>query len=98
MNVRMYIKATAAGTAGNKILVGGLPANIADHNNLLPLVVGIGAVLDSGTTIYQTAACAYDATTIQFFRDGEADFLGLAPAMTLANNDEISMTLTYEVA
>lgn len=96
--VRALLSVTSAGSSGQKILVKDMPVSIANHSTTGIYVLGVGGVLDSGATIYAPAVCAHDATTVSFFADGAADFLGVSPAWALANNDTISFTITYKAA
>lgn len=95
INVTGKLVVTGAGTAANQVLVG-LPVAAADTNG----VVGVAAILDSNVpTRYVLTALGSSTTTVFFVHDtGGTNAFGIGPAVTLAVNDEILYSITYEAA
>lgn len=85
-----------SGTAGNVILLGGLPVNMknADGNGNK----GVYNLLDSGTAFYGGSAVSATTSSVKFIDSGQADYIGAAPSFGLTTNDILSATLTYEAA
>lgn len=80
--------ATAAGTAGNAVVVSS-PLTLADLND------GGGSfnMLDAGTTIYAGYTESINTTQFQLSVSGNFGYLGLAPVYTIAANDVLKLTI-----
>jgi len=92
--VQAKLVATSAGTAGQGVIVG-LPIAARTNNATLS---GIFSFYDASTNIFYPCAAQLDTTTTisAFFNSGFA--FGTAPAITVANTDQIQISITYEVA
>lgn len=89
---------TSAGTAGQAIIIGGIPINIANSGDLT-YVVGIGTILDVSVAYYGgLSVAAESATTLSFTGYTVANRMGISPNFGLANGDVISFQATYERA
>ncbi len=89
---------TGTGTAGNAIVIGGIPTAIAPAQTGSGVCVGSALVVDAGTTTY---ACSLQAPFSDqfYFRTGtNSGALGATPSFALASGDIISFTAMYEVA
>lgn len=87
---------TAAGTAGNAIIVGSLP--VAPHQTGSYMPIGHFLLADINVGYYQGAVIAPTATTLAFVVSGQTGNLGATPNMGLENGDYLAFTLVYEVA
>jgi len=92
ITVRLIV--TGAGTAGQGVAVG-LPIAARTGNSTIS---GIMTVYDASTNTFYPCAGQLNTTTdiFGFFNSGFA--FGTAPAVTLAVNDQVTLSLTYEVA
>jgi hypothetical protein len=92
-----HISITAAGTAGNDIIVGGVPSAIefAQFDALGLFTNGSGLVHDSGTAVYHGIVCPITANTMKI-RQATTGFVGSNPSFALANGDDVALTVTYE--
>ena len=85
--------ASSAGTAANAIVISTpLTLGNIDYGR------GTAHVLDNGTTHYVAAIQQLSTTTMNLVVSGNAGFLGVAPAFTLASTDVIQLELTGRYA
>lgn len=86
---------TSAGTAGQAMVVGGIPAGIAP----LATYMGVGSFMyyDAGST-YKIGAPVFISDTTLRLRCHLGGDLGVDPAITCANTDELTFTIMYELA
>ena len=92
--VNVYVTFTSAGTASARIKCS-LPIAVGDagiHQ------IGSGWFYDSGTAYYPGAAILWDVNTVELYTHASANAFGSSPAVTIANNDELTFSLVYEVA
>ncbi len=99
--IQLQLSCDEAGTAANAIIIDSLPTE------LWPLQRGAGALCGYAQLILGGVnkvalvepTDSVDLATVNFrFRvDGGTDYLGINPALTLAANDVLSMTLIYEL-
>lgn len=85
--------ASSAGTAANAIVIS-TPLTLGN----IDYVRGTAHVLDNGTTHYVAAIQQLSTTTMNLVVSGNAGFLGVAPAFTLASTDVIQLELTGRYA
>lgn len=84
---------TAVGGGSTGISMAALPVSIKDANSRTAL----GAfVFDHGGTLYSGTVTAASATSIEFLSTGQANFLGAAPAFTIASGDILGVALLFE--
>lgn len=91
--VVMQITATGAGGGGD-VQIRNLPFTAANTAGL----VGVGGYLDAGTANYNLTAFGLTTTSVGMFGWNQGSAFGTAPAVTIANNDIIRLSLVYEVA
>jgi hypothetical protein len=93
--VQMILTAAAAGGAGN-ITITGLPAAItaAIASNALP----VGTFYYSGAANRSGVVIQTTTTSLAFFVDNSAGYLGGAPAATLAIGHVVSVNAAWEIA
>jgi len=93
--VQIQVTATAGGGAGN-ITIGSLPAAITSlsANNSLP----VGTFYYQGAANRSGVAIQSATTTLAFFVDNNAGYLGGAPAVTLANTHILAVNAAWEIA
>jgi len=96
VHVSLYLAITGAGTAGNAVVVS-LP--VTAQQGAVLLAVGHGTFFDAAPATYVVTAKTASTTTVQLFHDtsGNSAF-GIAPAVTCASGDVLSLDLTYEAA
>lgn len=95
VHIEAEISPTAAGAAGNVIIVGGLPAAIGFLHFGAVDVVGKFVYYDNGTAFYEGGVLAQTATTIIFQCHGVGSQLGATPNFAIANGDILGFNLTY---
>jgi hypothetical protein len=90
-----YFQFTSAGTASS-IITSNFPVT--------PLTTGTFNSVGSAM-LYQTATnrsylltATINAGELRFWYDNQLNFMGAAPAVTIANNTYLGFTITYEVA
>lgn len=94
--VWMTATITQTGVAGNAIVIGNLPVPMATPNT--NLIIGTGMVFDSGTAFYVGAARRHNSSSnLILLGHLETDSIGVDPSFALANNDLISIQLSYPV-
>ena len=87
---------TSAGSAANELQIT-LPFNSA--NPSVTGVVGSAIFFDNSAARSYVLLCMNTfAGNVRFWYDNVADQFGVTPAVTAANNDILSFTITYEVA
>ena len=92
-NVRLEV--TGAGTTNNAITIT-LPLTCSSSANVR---VGTGTFYDGSTAItYNGALQLTSATTVAILPDVTNNFAGITPNVALANGDNLSFCLSYEVA
>ena len=93
--VQIQLTATAGGGAGN-ITIAALPAAITalSANNTLP----VGTFYYSGVAQRAGMAIQTTTTSLAFFVDNNAGYLGGAPAVTLANTHILAVNAAWEIA
>lgn len=95
--VQVRLVATAAGTAGNAIVIAGQPA-VIQPVNAGTSVIGSAMVLDQGTAFYAGALVAIGVTDWEIMLgDGRGAYLGASPSFALANTDVITFQAAYEI-
>ena len=92
--VNVHVTFTSAGTAGGRIKCS-LPIAVGDAGISQ---IGSGLFFDSGTAYYPGSAILIDANNVELYTHASANAFGSSPAVTIANNDELNFSLTYEVA
>jgi hypothetical protein len=97
VTVQVRLLITAAGQSGFAVKVT-LPltaeANIVNAQQS----VGDFIYLDAGVALYAGSVSLVSSTEVQFCVNNTADFFGVFPSVATANNDQVSFTMTYEVA
>lgn len=93
VNVRLDV--TGAGTAANNVVVG-LPLTSAQAT----INIGSVSIYDASTSTNYSGTCFFATTsTVSFTGDWSgASFWGAAPNLALAANDQIHISLQYEIA
>lgn len=98
--LKLTLTVTSAGTAGQAIRISDIPAVIAPAYTGLPNgACGTFMYYDSGgaPNTYVGIACLVNATCIQLYTSGVMNTgLGVAPAITAANGDVVTVSLVYE--
>lgn len=95
--VRCLLLITGAGTGGNVIVVGGIPAAIAPaHSGATPITTGAFSYFDTGTSFYAGSVFPVGVSTLQFICSGVASYLGATPNFAAANGDRISFNAVWE--
>jgi hypothetical protein len=95
--VTTYQTVTGAGTAGSNVILT-VPVNFQSNSGQM---VGFGWVYDaSTTTIYNVMVYAASTSTVvlMYTPNATGGGFGSNPAVTLAVNDQIRITLIYEAA
>lgn len=92
------LAATAAGTGGNAISIGGQPAEMQPAFTGNFALMGSGAYFDAGAAIYSFTLSANSAAAWWMYGYNVGSVFGLAPAITIANTDVIAFHATYRVA
>lgn len=95
--VHMRLLITGAGTVGNDIVVGNLPAAIAiiNANDDFSDLLGEFIYLDNGSTLYAGSVYAASTTTVKFMVSGSAAAMGTSPSFACANTDKLGLRLMY---
>jgi hypothetical protein len=94
--VRVDATVTSAGAASGAVSVS-LP--IASTQSSSNAVAGTFYIRDAGTAFFMGAAIIDTTTTVQGVAYNSGGYMGNnTPALTLANNDVISISVCYEVA
>jgi len=91
----IQLTATAAGTAGQSIIVSALPAAILPLTNNTAVVTGLGYV--SGAPARIGALLAFTSGQLEILVDN-AGIMGVNPAVTLANGSIVTMWGSWETA
>jgi hypothetical protein len=93
VNVRLDV--TGAGTAANSVVVG-LPLTSASAN----INIGSVSIFDASVSTNYSGTCLLTTTsTVSFTGDWSGNNLwGAAPNVALAANDQIHISLQYEIA
>jgi len=94
--VQVQFQSTSAGAA-NGIISVSYPSGLTPTQVSGDKTIGTFQILDSGTAWYMGSAAA--TNPCQGLAYGGGNYMGAAtPAMTVANNDVISIAVCYEVA
>ncbi len=95
--VSLHLSATAASpNAGNiDIGVAGIPFTPVMYGSYF--CVGSALIVDAGVTHHSCSALLINTNTIRFHSGSASNFMGLAPAMTLAASDVVSLTAMWLV-
>lgn len=88
---------TSAGTAGQPIVISGLPTAIQPVNAASNTHV-IGSALVLGTVYYQGSIIVFGANALRFVAHGTVAQIGQDPPFGLGNGDTIGFQATYERA
>lgn len=96
IHLRAELAVTSAGTGGNVIIIGGIPAAIAPVN--ATGIFGVFQVLDSGTSFYVGAAQFQSASTFRGTSHNGGAIGSVGPNFALANGDAIYFVGAYEKA
>jgi hypothetical protein len=94
LSVRAII--TSTGSAGTEIKISH-PSGLAPLNAADNFTMGSFFYQDTGTAFY-LGACTNNATEFLGYAHNTTSAIGFAPSFTAANNDVVSLTVTYEVA
>lgn len=96
VDMMLKVTCTSAGVAGNAVIIGNVPAAIGSLYTDDNAVIGTAYVLDAGTTIYTGVLVPVSSAVLFGIRvQGGTNFLGVNPAYTIANTDEISFIASY---
>lgn len=89
---------TAAGTANNNIVIGGIPSAVGI--TLAACCVGSFVLIDSGGNTPYRVGAVYTASvsTVLLIVDAATAPVGQDPNFALANGDAITFTITYRIA
>ena len=90
---QIYLVATGAGTAGSDITVT-LPVTAARSGGM----IGTGAYVDAGFTVYAAIAVFASTTTVTLQRNESGAGIGTDPNIAVASGDSFQCTLLYEAA
>lgn len=91
-----FATASSSGTSGQNILLS-LPVTATTWTSLT--CIGSGWIYDTSTaTFYQGAVLLNNSTTCGIRINGQAGFLGAAPAFAMATGDIITVSLDYLAA
>jgi len=89
---QVVMNVTSAGTIGNIVLIG-LPLAVRSGTPL----IGAGYIYDQNTNIiYNLTFVGNGSTTAGFYQTG--NYWGASPNLALANQDQIALTFSYEIA
>ena len=97
-HTEVQLNVTAAGDAGEIIIIGGQGAAIQPEWTGGSAIIGTVYVSDTGTALYPGVVVATAADGWQFIGYAETNYMGVDPNFALANTDVISINATYEVA
>ena len=96
--VQVHATITSAGAANGTIEIS-LPSGLNCVSPDDMRAIGVFAVKDTGTAYYQGFASATTGSTVSGTAYNAQNYMGAnTPAMTLANGDEVAMSVMYEVA
>ncbi len=87
---------TSTGSAGTAIRVSH-PSGLAPSNGSGDFTMGTFMYKDSGTAFY-IGSVTTNGTDFVGYAHNSTDAIGASPSFTAANNDTVSLTVTYEVA
>lgn len=91
---------TAAGTAGNQIIIAGIPSALAVKaswvTNNIP--VGVFWFNDQSVGLYSGVLVPLTSTTFGLYANGNASAVGITPNFAIANTDVMYMALDYPFA
>lgn len=93
VTVTVNLLSTGVGTAGQNVVVG-LPITAANAN----AIVGSFRYLDSGTALWVGTCFGSSTTTVVLQTANVAAEFGQSPAVTMAANDTVQISVTYEAA
>lgn len=94
--VEANIALTSAGTASNALT---LTLPIAPATSGIFSMIGSAMFYKASTTLPYILAAVYDSGSLKFWHEtAGGNFFGAVPAVTVANGDNISFQLIYEVA
>ncbi len=96
-HLRAELVVTGSGSAGNNIVIGGIPT-AAQPANLAANTASLGRaiVYDSGTAVYLGFVVPNSAASSFVMRDTNTRNI-IGTSFALANNDRITITCNYEV-
>ena len=94
--VSVNVTATGAGTAGQAIQIRDIPAAAAAANQ--SGMIGSFTYFDSGNTNITGTVYGLSTTSVGLQADRDNSPVGIVPNFAVANNDNLSLTLTYEAA
>jgi hypothetical protein len=91
---------TAAGTAGNQIVISGIPSGLAVKASWVTNLVPIGTFIftDASVGFYAGVVLPLTSTTFGLYVDGVASSVGVTPNFAIANTDELRVSLDYPFA
>jgi hypothetical protein len=88
---------TGTGTAGNAIVIGGIPAAVQASRTGLDFSTGSVIVLDTSVPIrYEGSVTPFGASDLRFRSNGNAGLIGAQPNFGLASGDSIGFTVVYK--
>lgn len=96
--IQALLAITAGGTIGNAIVIGGVPAVIAPANPTGAYsIIGAGFMHDASPGVhYHGALMAAGASDFRIITNLSNSYLGIDPAVALANGDTLSFIASYE--
>lgn len=95
--IECRLQITGTGTAGNAIIVGGIPAAIAPaQTGNQADARGSWTFLDSGNTWYVGSLYPGPSNNLGFMSYGNGNLLGITPNFALANNDRLGFHAVWE--
>lgn len=97
--VDMQLDITSAGTAGQGIIVTGIPSAIAPtRSGTYVVAAGGGAFYDASvTTRYHLGLRVANSTNIDFFTNASTGQFGANPAVTAASGDVLNFACAWEL-
>jgi len=97
--VQARLSVTGSGTAGNAVVIAGIPSPIAAKNPNTYTIIGGGFVVNTTASVhYHGALMANGANDWRIITDGSNGFLGVNPSFALASGHQISLQAAYERA
>lgn len=90
---------TGTGTAGNAIVISGIPAAVQIETAGLDFAIGSVIVLDTSVPVrYEGSVTPFGASDLRFRSNGNAGLIGAQPSFGLASGDTIGFTVSYKRA
>lgn len=98
VNAYAELTVTGAGTGGNNILIGGIPAAVQPAGLILGTIstIGIVQIYDTGTSFYLGQVVPSAATSWGLRDSSTRNLMGALPNFALAAQDVISLRVSYK--